>query len=134
MRAILVVASLALATASAASLRAQPTVDYSNAPIVEVDLSSFKFAPAKVELTAGKPNTLTLVNTSSGGHNFSASEFFAAADIAPQDAGRVKKGTVEVGKGQSVTIHLVPKAGQYDLKCSHFGHSAFGMTGVIVVR
>ena len=129
MRALLAIA-LALGTAS--SLSAQ--VDYSSGPVVEVDLSSFKFTPTKVELKAGQPNTLTLVNKSSGGHNFSASEFFAAADVAPQDAGRIKKGAVEVGKGETVAIHLVPKAGQYELKCSHFGHSTFGMTGVIVVR
>ena len=61
-------------------------------------------------------------------------EVFAAADIAPADAGKIKKGSVDVEKGQTVTIHLVPKAGQYDLKCSHFGHATFGMTGVIVVR
>ncbi|MET0589048.1 MAG: cupredoxin domain-containing protein [Novosphingobium sp.] len=132
MRAILALAAIALATGTASSVGAQ--VDYSSGPVIEVDLSSFKFSPAKVELKAGQPNTLTLINKSSGGHNFSASEFFAAADIAPQDAGRVKKGAVEVGKGKTVAIHLVPKAGQYDLKCSHFGHSTFGMTGVIVVR
>lgn len=133
MKAILVLAALSLSAAGAVPLLAQGT-DYSRAQVVEVDLSSFKFTPAKVELRAGQPQMLTLINTASGGHNFSAKEFFAAAEIAPQDAGRVKKGAVEVEGGQSVTIHLVPRAGQYDLKCTHFGHSTFGMTGVIVVR
>jgi plastocyanin len=133
MKAILALAVLALSVGSAVSLLAQ-TVDYSRARAVEVDLSSFKFTPAKVELRAGQPQILRLVNTSSGGHNFSAREFFAAADIAPQDAGLVKKGGVEVEGGQAVTIHLVPKAGQYDLKCTHFAHSMMGMTGVIVVQ
>lgn len=131
MKAIL--AFVALAAGSAVPLLAQ-AVDYSRAQAVEVDLSSFKFTPAKVELRAGQPQLLTLINTSSGGHNFAAREFFAAADIAPQDAGRIKKGAVEVGKGETVVIRLMPRAGQYDLKCSHFGHSTFGMTGVIVVR
>ena len=133
MKAILAFVALALSAASAVPLLAQVT-DYSRAQAVEVDLSNFKFTPAKVELRAGQPQLLTLINKASGGHNFAAKEFFAAADIAPQDAGLVRKGSVEVEGGQSVTIHLVPKAGQYDLKCTHFGHSTFGMTGVIVVR
>lgn len=133
MKAILVFVAVALSAGSTVPLFAQ-AVDYSRAPVVEVDLTSFKFTPAKVELRADQPQMLTLVNKSSGGHNFSAREFFAAADVAPQDAGLIKKGALEVESGQSVTIHLVPKAGQYNLKCSHFGHSTFGMTGVIVVR
>ena len=52
---------------------------------VEIDLSSFAFAPSTLALRAGVPVTLVLQNTSSGGHNFAAPEFFANAMVRSQD-------------------------------------------------
>ncbi len=99
---------------------------------ITIRLSNFAFTPEQLHLRVGVPVRLHLVNVSSGGHSFSAPAFFAASaypsSAAPQD------GTVQVGAGGSVDITLVPRvAGTYQLKCTHFLHSVFGMTGTIVV-
>ncbi len=103
-------------------------------PVVTVTLSSFQFDPKEVRLAAGKPVILRLSNTASGGHDFGAPEFFAAATIDPAGAARIKKGEVEVGAHQSIDISLVPAAGTYRLKCDHPLHAELGMTGQIVVQ
>lgn len=121
MRAI-AIAALCLSTAALAQ----------DAPArVEVRLSSFDFAPSTIRLAAGRPVVLHLVNDGRGGHNFSAPEFFASArDVS----GPVRDGTVEVPGRQSADIRLVPARGTYSLRCTHTLHTAFGMTGEIVVE
>jgi uncharacterized cupredoxin-like copper-binding protein len=112
---------------------ASPGIDFSRAETVEVTLSSFEFTPAEIRLQAGKPYVLKLVDTS-GGHDFTAPAFFAAARIAPEDAAKVAKGQIELKAGESAAIHLVPAAGSFDLACTHFGHAALGMKGKIIVQ
>lgn len=107
--------------------------DWAHAQRVEVQLSSFDFTPSTIHLRAGRPVVLHLVNTASGGHDFTAPAFFAGAQLRPQDRRAVAKGSVDVGSRKSVDIFLVPKAGDYPLKCSHAFHKTFGMTGRIVV-
>lgn len=121
-------AALALAAPSAA----QP--GWAQAARITVSLSSFKFAPQTVRLRAGQPVILHLQNTGSGGHDFSAPAFFAAAQVRPEDARRLDRGAVDVGGHESVDIALVPKAGTYPLHCTHTMHSMFGMKGSIVVQ
>jgi uncharacterized cupredoxin-like copper-binding protein len=102
---------------------------------VTVELSSFKFSPATLTLTHGRPYVLHFVNSSSGGHDFVAKDFFANATIAPEDRAKVAKGEVELAGGESVDIHLVPNnPGSYKSHCSHFMHSSFGMTGKVIVE
>jgi uncharacterized cupredoxin-like copper-binding protein len=102
---------------------------------VEVQLANFKFTPNPIVLDHGRPYVLRLVNVASGGHDFTASEFFAAAAVAPADRRWVQEGVVEVPAGQVREIHLTaPVAGSYKLKCSHSFHKMFGMSGSIVVR
>ena len=101
---------------------------------VTVTMENFKFTPPAVQLKAGVPAVLHLVNTASGGHSFSAPQFFAAARIAPASQALVHGGIVEVPKHSAVDIDLTPAAGEYPLKCSHTLHSAFGMKGTIIVR
>jgi plastocyanin len=98
---------------------------------VEVRLSSFAFAPREIRLTAGRPVVLHLVNTSGGGHNFSAPSFFAAASGV---AGPVVEGAVEVPGRQGVEVRLTPARGRYRLRCTHTMHTAFGMRGTITVE
>lgn len=116
-------AFLALALIAPAALSAQQ-------PAVEVQLSNFKFTPGTINLHAGQSVTLHLVNTAHGGHNFAAPEFFAAASHV---SGPVSHGAVDVPGGQSVDITLTPAHGTYHLRCTHTMHTAFGMTGQIVV-
>lgn len=115
-----------------AAAAAQPP-DWVRAQRVEVRLSSFDFTPSTLRLKAGRPVVLHLVNSSSGGHDFAAPAFFAAAQIRPQDRAALSRGRIEVRGGRSVDIALVPKAGRYPLKCSHAFHKTLGMSGEIVV-
>ena len=73
-----------------------------------VTLSNFDFTPHELHLRAGQPVALVLANVASGGHDFSAPEFFAAARIEPADAALVSEGEVEVPGRSTRTVHLVP--------------------------
>lgn len=113
---------------------AQPAApDWSQAKSVTITLSNFAFDPADLRLVHGQPYRLHFVNTGSGGHNFAAKDFFAAARIDPADAAAIADGKVELEKGQSRDVRLVPATGSYKVKCSHFMHTTLGMKGVIHV-
>lgn len=75
---------------------------------------------------------LHFTNAGSGGHNFSAEGFFASA-LYPSGVGP-DGGVVELRKGATADVSLVPASGQYQVKCSHFLHATMGMTGEIVVE
>jgi len=117
----------------AAPAAAQVPPDWSHAPRVQVTLANFSYTPRTIHLRAGQPVVLHLVNSASGGHDFSARQFFAAASVRPQDRGAVAGGSVELGGHRSRDVALVPRAGRYPLKCGHAFHKMFGMTGEIVV-
>ena len=130
---IAVLAAIALATAAVSAGGAQ-TPDWSDAQTVTVQLSNFKFAPSAVALRQGTPYRLHLVNVASGAHDFSAKQFFAASEIAPEDRAKVTDGSVDLDGGASADIRLVPmQPGSYRLHCSHFMHTMFGMKGTITV-
>ncbi|MFL6767978.1 MAG: cupredoxin domain-containing protein [Sphingomicrobium sp.] len=115
-------------------LGAQPMA--AQAPtVVNVQLANFKFTPRSIVLDHGHAYVLRLQNVASGGHDFTASDFFAAANVAAGDRRYVSDGEVEVPAGQVREIHLTaPAAGKYSLKCSHSFHKMFGMSGSIIVR
>ena len=129
-RSILIAASLATASTAAAA----PAPDWSGAAKTEVALASFKYTPRTIRIRAGQPVVLHLVNVASGGHDFSAPEFFAAAQLRAADRAAVRDGRVELRGGASRDIGLVAKAGRYRLRCTHTFHKTLGMTGEIVVE
>jgi plastocyanin len=124
----------ALALCLVAGPVAAQAIDWATASRVDVTLSSFAFAPMTIRLRAGQPVVLHLVNSGRGGHNFAAREFFAAASLRPEDRPFVRNGTVEVAGDSARDIALVPRAGTYRLRCTHTFHTAFGMSGTIVVE
>ncbi len=113
---------------------APASVAFSSAQRIEVTLANFEFRPQQIALVAGQPIVLVLSNTTDGGHNFAAADFFAAAQVRAEDAATIASGAVEVPAHDSIAIGLVPTAGAYRLACTHFGHSALGMTGSISVE
>jgi uncharacterized cupredoxin-like copper-binding protein len=138
MRTIALLPLAGLLAGCAASHAIQPqlapaSVDFGGASVTRVTLANFDFTPRQIHLRAGRPYRLELVNAGSGGHDFSAPEFFAAARIAPADAALVSGGEVDVPGGTTRTVHLVPAAGRYKLACTHLGHALLGMSGTIVV-
>lgn len=101
---------------------------------VDITLANFSFTPSTVALKAGQQVTLHFENKGSGGHDFTAPEFFKAA--AMDTATRVKlgkKGKIELEGGTSAEVTLTPKPGTYKVKCGHFLHAGLGMTGTITV-
>ena len=95
-----------------------------------IQLYSFGYNPKAIHLTAGRPVTLTFVNSAGGGHNFSAPSFLATAKIV---TGSAPNGLIELGARQSRSITLVPRAGRYKFRCTHFLHKQMGMSGQILV-
>lgn len=108
---------------------------WANARPLTLQLSNFRFDPSDIMLEHGVAYDLHFVNGSSRGHDFAGKEFFAQAQVMPEDKAKIRKGRVEVGGGESVDVRLIaPSPGSYKIRCTHFMHSAFGMTGRIVVR
>ncbi|WP_019833520.1 cupredoxin domain-containing protein [Sphingomonas sp. PR090111-T3T-6A] len=133
MRRLMAPALLAVALLAPMS-NAQPP-EWTGAQTVSVELSNFKFTPATLTLQHGVVYRLRLSNTSSGGHDFVAKEFFAGASIAPEDRAKIRNGGIDVDGKETVEVRLVAgQPGTYKSHCSHFMHSSFGMTGTIVVR
>lgn len=116
-----------------ASVAPPASADYGNAEHIVVQLSSFKFAPAAIHLKAGRPIILHLVNTSGVSHDFTASDFFAAATVRSGDAHRITNGIISLGGKQEVLIALTPSAGRFSVRCSHTFHKALGMRGEVIV-
>jgi len=108
-------------------------VDFTKAEIVKVTLSNFEFSPSPLKLVAGRPYVLEFANTGSGGHDFTAPDFFAAARVTPEDAELIANGQIDLKKGETATVRLIPAAGTFELTCTHFGHAALGMTSSIEV-
>ena len=128
MRPIHAALAAGLAALCAASAGAQGAAEQ------RVELSNFDFTPHEIHLHAGQATTLVLNNVASGGHDFSAPQFFAAARVEPGDAALIENGEVDVPSKSTRTVHLVPAAGTYKLTCTHTMHTMFGMKGTIVVE
>ena len=101
---------------------------------VNIALSDYAFAPAALNLKAGTAYHLHFTNAGSKDHDFTAPEFFAASQVAPEDQAKIKRGTVEIDKGKDVDVTVTPSAGNYKVNCTHFMHSAMGMHGTITVQ
>ncbi len=124
----LVMASLLIGL-SASSAQSAPA----SSATVDVTLSSFRISPNIIHLRAGVPVVLRFQNSASGGHNFSAMQFFSAARLEAASISRVQRGTVEVPKHGTINVELIPAAGRYPIKCTHTLHAMFGMKGTIIV-
>ncbi|NEX94417.1 cupredoxin domain-containing protein [Caulobacter sp. 17J65-9] len=107
--------------------------EWSSAQTIEIQLSNYKFEPNTITMRRGQPYRLHLVST--GDHSFSSPKFFAAAQIAPQDAAMVTGGKIEVDKGAPRDVLLIPQqVGTYEFHCTHFMHAPMGMSGHITVQ
>ena len=102
---------------------------------VTITLTDYAFTPGTLDLKAGTAYQLHFVNSGSKDHDFSAPDFFAASQIAPDDQTKVAKGIVELGNGKTVDITVTPvMAGTFAVECTHFMHKMMGMHGNIVVQ
>jgi len=101
-------------------------------PTIVIHLNNFTFAPDRIQLRDGTTVRLHLVNDSSGSHNFSASELFAASTFPA--GGSPPQGKIEVAGNSSMDLEITPQSpGTYQFDCTHLLHHLFGMHGTIVV-
>lgn len=127
--------SILFAALAATSIPAAAQAPAGGPDRIEIDLSNFKFTPSSITLHHGSAYVLHFVNKAGGGHDFVATSFFAAADVAPADRTRIANGGIELRGGEAADVRLVaPAPGRYEAHCSHFMHSTFGMRGEIVVN
>lgn len=101
------------------------------APVQVIELHSYGYSPNPIALSANKAVTLSFVNRAGKGHDFSAPAFFAASRII---SGSAPNGEVDLRKGQTRSVTLMPAAGRYKVHCSKPFHKMMGMHAEIVVR
>lgn len=101
---------------------------------ITITLTDYAFSPASLALKAGTAYRLHFTNAGSKDHDFTAPQFFAASQLAPDDQAKVKRGTIAVDEGQEVEVTLTPVAGSYAFTCTHFMHKMMGMHGSITVQ
>lgn len=117
------------------ALLAPPAIAQAPEQRVDITLKSFRFEPPEIRLIHGAAYVLHFVNASDGGHDFAARQFFAAARVARADATKVQGGAVKLKGGEARDVHLIaPAAGRYEVRCTHFLHSTFGMKGAVIVE
>src|SRR5208283_1070527 len=113
--------------------RSQPSAAPAAPEEIVVELSNFAYSPDPLQLRPGVPVRLKFVNKSYHGHDFAAPAFFAASAFPP-GATPPPDGSVDLAGGETVELTLTPRvAGTYSVRCTHFLHAWFGMTGTIVV-
>ena len=125
---LITAAILALAAPASAATDWRQSRDY------EVRLVNFDIAPGTMQLKAGEPVRLRLLNGSNTAHSFSADQFFASAQLRNRDKKLVSNGKVDVPAGEVRELVLVPAAGRYHARCSNPLHRIFGMSSDIVVE
>jgi len=127
--------ALGLGNPAFAAGEAAPMPAGSAPQTIRIDMTNYEFTPSTLQLRASSPYRLELRNASHSGHSFSAPQLFAAARVAPADKAKVVDGEVEVDGGQTVDVNfVVTTPGRYKFHCTHFLHSAFGMSGEAVVE
>lgn len=127
-------ARLRLFLASLAIAAAPLTATAQTGESITIMLTDYAFTPASLALKAGTVYRLHFTNAGSKDHDFTAPQFFAASQLAPDDQAKLKRGTIAVDKGQEVEVTLTPVAGSYTFTCTHFMHKMMGMHGSITVQ
>lgn len=120
---------LCSAVAAVATLLTAPAVAQPDNQTILV--WSYGFSPRPLHLSAGRPVTLTFVNRSGSGHDFSAPSFFANSTII---RGAAPGGQMELNGHETKSITLIPRAGTYHAHCSRFFHKPLGMSDQIIVN
>jgi uncharacterized cupredoxin-like copper-binding protein len=115
----------ALAVAAAAPAGSKPAM-----PTVNITLASHYYHPNPIYLAGGVPVRLIFTNRSGSTHEFDAPIFFRSARIL---AGSAPNGEVEVKKGRSVIVDLIPARGTYKVHCGRPFHTMLGMTTRVIV-
>lgn len=113
-----------------AILAAAPASAAAQTPVQHIELRSYAYSPTVIHLKAGRAVTLHFMNQAGKSHDFTARSFFAASKIL---SGAVSGGEIDLGRGQTASVTLIPAAGRYKVHCGHLMHKQLGMTAEILV-
>jgi uncharacterized cupredoxin-like copper-binding protein len=116
-----------------ASAGPAPAADWSQAQPLTVVTGEYEFAPKRLTFKSGIAYRLHIVNRGREMHEFTAPEFFKAADIRDPSVLNADRTEIEVPPGKARDLDFVaPQPGRYPLRCSD--HDWAGMTGEITVE
>ncbi|MBI5303874.1 MAG: cupredoxin domain-containing protein [Chloroflexi bacterium] len=131
---LFVVLALALTACGGAPSRVQE---------VQVETTEFKFLPATIQVEAGRPVKLTLLNKGAVEHDLSVVEILLSdvkttTDSHGHDMSNMPvqpKLHIAAVAGKSSVIEFTPtRPGTYDVLCTVAGHKEAGMLAKLVVK
>ena len=123
--AALVVFALIAAPAAAA--------DWSQAQLVTVVASDYHFSPDRLVFKRGTAYRLHIENRGKEMHEFTAPDFFKAAEIADPAVLNPDRTEIVLQPGEAKDLYFVPQqAGRFPLICAD--HDWTGMVGEITVE
>ncbi len=137
-RLFLVLAGLTLALAACSSGAAPPS---SGAQEITVEVSEFKFVPATIEVSAGRPVKMTLRNKGALEHDWSVQKI-PMMGKKESASGHDMSGVSDKPElhmsamgGQMGQVEFTPtEKGTYQFFCTVAGHKEAGMVGTMVVK
>lgn len=110
---------------------------------VTVTMTEFGFEPNTINLSAGSPVELTLVNEGAVEHDF-VIEVIPVTNVSSSNSGDHHMATDEhsefdlhtsTAAGETSTLTFTPtESGTYQIICSVLGHKDAGMTGELIVK
>lgn len=107
--------------------------DWSQAQPVTVTTRDYEFSPSRLVFKRGVAYRLHIDNRGKELHEFTAPEFFKAAEIRDPAVLNADKTEIEVPPGKARDLEFVAqRPGRYPLRCSD--HDWAGMTGEIAVE
>ena len=123
-------------SAPAAPAAALPMLELS------VEARDFSYEPAMLELLAGQPVGLTLVNLGALEHDLSVMEIALQApavehspDGHSMEMSETPELHVSAQAGETGLVEFTPtQAGAYEFYCTVAGHKEAGMVGTLIVR
>jgi len=121
----------ALATPAAGAAFAD--VDWSNAVVVTVVMTEYRFVPRELSFRRGVVYRLRLENHGAELHEFTAPAFFAAIDLRDPAVLVVARNEIVVGPHSAKEVYFIAgQPGRYALSCAD--HDWAGMEGIITVE
>jgi len=107
--------------------------DWSQPQTITVTTKEYEFSPKRLVFKRGVAYRLHIENQGSEMHEFTAPDFFKAAEIRDPKVLNADKTEVEVPPGKAKDLEFVAQqAGRYKLRCSD--HDWAGMMGEIRVE
>ncbi|HEV8340228.1 MAG TPA: cupredoxin domain-containing protein [bacterium] len=104
---------------------------------LRIEMREFRFLPATIRLTFGRPVTLRFVNSGQLAHQFDA-RYLRGLPIAVSDEStRVEAQGLDflrLQPGGTASLQFLPRRpGRFAFACTIEGHREAGMTGIILI-